>query len=201
MFFDKLIRKFSNQDDIVSLEDFQQRLDQLIVRLKQEYDDSKASEQDYHQKYEEKLSKLDFEGSKKAVEDSRHQLATSLELDVQLEFLMKLQSIANRIPPQSFQTPKELEKFTQIATQAFDFKKISSQYGQRMILKQFKKFLPPTVEDPTLDMTLGENGQTDEIERILQEVKNGTIDDSTIDNEIEKIIEEVRSKKRKPEDF
>lgn len=196
-----MIRKFSDQGDIVSLEDFQQRLDQLIVRLKQEYDDSKAAEQDFHKKYEEKLSKLDFEGSKKAVEDSRHQLAKSLELDVQLEFLMSLQNITNRIPPQSLQTPKELEKFNQIATQAFDFKKISSQYGQRMILKQFKKFLPLTEEDPIRDLSLTESSQSADIERILQEVKDGTIDESMIDNEIEKIIEEVRTKKRDKEDF
>jgi hypothetical protein len=194
--FDKLLRIFNDQGGIVSLEDFQQRLDQLIVRLKQEYDDSKAAEQDYHQKYEEKLSKLDFKGSKKAVEDSRHQLAKSLELDVQIEFLLRLQNLVAKIPPQSIQSPEQLEKFTQIATQAFDFKKISSQYGRRMILKQFKKFLPPTAADSTLDIALTESGQTDDIERILKEVKDGTVDDSTIDNEIEKIIEEVRGKKR-----
>ena len=92
--FDKLIRKFRDQGDVVSLEDFQERLDQLISKIEQEYITSKAAEQTYQQQYDEKLSKLDFSGSKRAVEESRHQLAKSLELDVQLEFLMNIKKIS-----------------------------------------------------------------------------------------------------------
>ncbi|MFX1517763.1 MAG: hypothetical protein ACFFC6_15780 [Promethearchaeota archaeon] len=193
--FDKLLRKFSDQGDITSLEDFQERLDELISKKLKEYEKSKEAEYSHQEEYDVKLSKLDFSGSKKAVEKSRHQLAKSLELDVQLEFLTTLKKMASKIPKQSLQTPKELAKFSQTALQIFDHKKVNSQYGRRLILKQFKKFLPPTVEDPALDIALTEKGQNDEIERILQEVKDGSVDDSTIDNEIEKIIEEVRSKK------
>ena len=194
--FNKLIRKFSDQGDITSLEDFQERLDELISKIKEEYEKSKEVEYSYQEEYDVKLSKLDFSGSKKAVEKSRHQLAKSLELDVQLEFLTNIKKISTKIPKESIQTTKEIGKFSQTALQIFDRKKLVSQYGRRLILKQFKKFLPPTVEDPTLDITLTENGQNDEIERILQEVKDGSVDDSTLDNEIEKIIEEVRGKKR-----
>jgi len=193
--FDKLIRKFSDQGDITSLEDFQERLDELISKTKQEYEKSKEVEYSYQKEYDVKLSKLDFSGSKKAVEKSKHQLAKSLELDVQLEFLTNIKKMSTQIPKQSLQTTKELGKFSQTALQIFNRKKLNFQYGRRLILKQFKKFLPPSVEDPALDITLTEKGQNDEIERILQEVKDGTVDDSTIDNEIEKIIEEVRGKK------
>ncbi|MFX0124597.1 MAG: hypothetical protein ACFFAE_13275 [Candidatus Hodarchaeota archaeon] len=193
--FDKLIRKFSDQGDVVSLEDFHDKLDQLIVKIRHKYENSKAAEQTYQIEYDEKLSKLDFKGSKKAVEEGRHQLATSLELDVQLEFMINIRNIADKIPPYSFQTPKQLEKFNQIAVQVFDIKKIRSQYGRRMILKQFKKLLPSSADEPTLDVIFDEKGQDKDIERILQEVKNGIVDDRSIDNEIEKIIREVRTKK------
>lgn len=191
--FDKLIRTFSDQGDIISLEDFQERLDQLILKSEQEYTNSKVAERIYQEEYDKKLSKLDFKGSKKAVEESRHQLTKSLELDVQLEFLMSVKKISGKIQPKSFQTPKQQKKFYQLATQIFDHKKISSQYGRRMILKQFKKFVP--LADPTLDVISDGEGEDTDIERILQEVKNGIVDDSSIDTEIEKIIEEVRSKK------
>ncbi|UCG03732.1 MAG: hypothetical protein JSW11_07050, partial [Candidatus Heimdallarchaeota archaeon] len=193
--FDKLIRKFSDQGDVVSLEDFQERLDILISKIQKEYETSKEAEQTYQEEYNEKLSKLDFKGSKKAVEESRHQLARSLELDVLLEFLLNIKKMSVKILPQTFQQSKQLEKFSQIAAQIFDQKKLRSQYGRRMILKQFKKFVPPSAADSTLDEITGEKEGDTDIERILQEVKDGIVDDNSIDSEIEKIIEEVRSKK------
>ena len=199
--FNKLIRKFSDQGDIISLEDFHEKLDKLILKMKEEHEKSKEAEYSHQEEYEEKLSKLDFSGSKKAVEESRHQFVKSLELDVQIEFLMNIKKISNQIPKGSFKTTKKQGKFNQIASQIFDRKKLESQYSRRMILKQFKKFLPPSLEDPTLDIVLAEKGQNDEIERILQEVKDGNVDNGTIENEIEKIIEEVRSKKRENEDI
>ena len=191
--FDKLIRKFSDQDDLVSLEDFQERLNQLISKTQREYENSKEAEQTYQEEYDKKLSKLDFKGSKKAVEESRHQLAKSLDLDVQLEFLLNIKNMSANIPPQTIHTPKQLEKFSQIASQIFDHKKLRSQYGRRVILRQFKKILPRSVFDQTLSGIT--DGKEDDIERILQEIKNGTVDNSSVDNEIEKIIEEVRNKK------
>ena len=189
--FDKLIRKFSDHRSIDSLEDFQERLDQFFLQIKKEYEDSKEAEHSYQEEYEEKLSKLDYSGSKKAIEESRHQLARSLELDVQLEFLMTIKKISSKIPEQSLQTTKGWGKFSQIASQIFDRKKLQSKYGRQLLLNQFKKFLPSSVVDSILD----EKGHDEDIELILQEVKNGTPADSTMDNEIKKIIEEVRSKK------
>ena len=193
--FDKLIRKFSDQDDLVDLEDFQERLNQLISKIKREYENSKEAEQTYQEEYDKKLSKLDFKGSKKAVEESRHQLAKSLDLDVQLEFLLNIKNMSANIPSQTFQTSKQLEKFKQVASQIFDQKKIRSQYGRRVILKQFKKLLPSSAFDLTLSGITDGKEENNDIERILQEVKDGTVDNSSVDNEIEKIIEEVRNKK------
>jgi len=46
-----------------------------------------------------------------------------------------------------------------------------------------------------VDSILDEKGHDEDIELILQEVENEIPADSTMDNEIKKIIEEIRSKK------
>lgn len=60
--FDSFISRISGQKEILSLEDFQERLELLISRIEQEYKNSTAAEQEYQRKYDEKLSKLDFSG-------------------------------------------------------------------------------------------------------------------------------------------
>ena len=140
--FDSFISRLSGQKEILGLEDFQERLELLISRIEQEYKNSTAAEQEYQRKYDEKLSKLDFSGSKNAVEDGRRQLTKSLDLDVQLEYLKNIRLLSRKIPDRSLQTPKKLEDFKLIAKQIFDHKKISSNVCRRIILKQFRKYIP-----------------------------------------------------------
>lgn len=185
--FDKFLSKISGQKEVTTFDEFQEKLDLLISRIEQKYEDSKIAEQDFHQKYDEKLSKLDFSGSKRAVEDGRHQLAESLELNVQLDFLRNIRLLSQRIPK------KNLNKidFSQIANQIFDSKKLRSQSYRRIILSRFKKFVP-SADDILLISTDSE----EDIDHILQEVKEGKHIIGSIDSEVEKIIEEVKKKKK-----
>ena len=193
--FDSFISRLSGQKEILGLEDFQERLELLISRIEQEYKDSTAAEQEYQRKYDEKLSKLDFSGSKNAVEDGRRQLTESLDLDVQLEFLKNIRLLSRKIPDKSLQTPKKLADFRLIAKQIFVHKKISSNGSRRIILKQFRKYVPSS--DDFLLENSASNKETfnEDVEKILKEVAEGTEKGSSIDSEVEKILEEIRKKK------
>ncbi|MFX1283286.1 MAG: hypothetical protein ACFFB5_06505 [Promethearchaeota archaeon] len=184
--FDKFLSKISGQKEVFTLEDFQEKLDLFISKIEQKHKASKIAEQEFQQKYDEKLSKLDFNGSKRAVENSRHQLAESLELNVQLDFLKNIRLLSKGIPE------KKLKKinFRQMADDIFNSKKINSQSYRRIILTRFKKFVP-SADDILLTSTESE----EDIDRILQEVKEGKQIIGSIDNEVEKIIEEVKRKK------
>lgn len=193
--FDSFINKISGQKEIFTLEDFQERLDHLISRIEQKYKESTASEQKYQQKYNEKLSKLDFSGSKNAVEDGRRQLAKSLDLEVQLEFLKNIKILSRKIPEKSFHTSKQQKNFNQIVKQIFDHKKVSSQFGRRIILKQFMKFIPSSDDILSVDTTSDDEAYDEDIEKILKEVAEGTENGNSIDSEVEKILEEIKRKK------
>lgn len=193
--FNSFISRISGPKEILSLKDFQERLDNLIFSLEKEYKNSTAAEYEFKQKYDEKLSKLDFSGSKHAVEDSRHQLVKSLELNVQLDFLKSIRVLSNKILKENLQNPKQLSNFNQIAMKVFDHKKISSQVGRRMILKQFEKFIPSSTDDLSIDSTSNDETMDKDVEKILKEVEEGIENDSSIDKEVEKIIEEIRRKK------
>ena len=74
MSFDKFLSKISGQKEIHSLEEFQKRLNLFISQITRKYEASKLAEQEYHLQYDKKLSKLDFSGSKRAVEEEKNQL-------------------------------------------------------------------------------------------------------------------------------
>jgi len=185
--FDKFLSKISGHKGVFTIEEFQEKLDLLISRIEQEYEASQIAEQGFHQQYDEKLSKLDFSGSKRAVEDGRHQLAKSLDLDIQLDFLKKIRLLSQRIPPKKLNSID----FSQLANQAFDSKKLSSHSYRKIILNRFKKLIPAADE-----ILLTSIDSEEEIDHILQEVKEGKHTIGSIDKEVEKIIEEVKKKKK-----
>ena len=193
--FDSFISRISGQKEILSLEDFQERLELLISRIEQEYKDSTAAEQEYQRKYDEKLSKLDFSGSKNAVEDGRRQLTKSIDLDVQLEFLKNIRLLSRKIPDKSLQTSKKLQDFRLIAKQIFDHKKISSNVSRRIILKQFRKYVPSSDDSLLENSTSDKENFNEDVEKILKEVAESTENSSSIDSEVEKILEEIKKKK------
>ena len=188
--FDKFLDKISGQKEILTLEEFQGSLELFISKLTQKYEASKAAEVALHQKYDEKLSKLDFSGSKRAVEEEKNQLTKTLDLDVQLEFLKSIQLLSQRIPEKNLSKPKQMKEFSQIANQILDSKKINTESGRRILLKRFKKYVPQA-DDILL---IGTNSDED-IDQILEEIKNDKKPVHSIDNEVDKIIEEVRRKK------
>ncbi len=193
--FDSFISRISGQKEILSFKDFQERLELLISRIEQEYKDSTAAEQEYQRKYDEKLSKLDFSGSKNAVEDGRRQLTKSIDLDVQLEFLNNIRLLSRKIPDRSLQTSKKFQDFRLIAKQIFDHKKISSNVSRRIILKQFKKYVPSSDDSLLENSTSDKENFNEDVEKILKEVAESTENSSSIDSEVEKILEEIKKKK------
>lgn len=188
--FDKFLGKISGQKEILTLEEFQKRLELLISKLTQKYEASKKAEQEYHQQYDEKLSKLDFSGSKRAVEEEKNQLTKTLDLDVQLEFLKSVQLLTQRLPKQKISKPKQMKEFGQLANQILDSKKIKSESSRRIILKRFKKYVPSAD-----DILLIGTESDEDIDQILQEIKDDKKTVHSIDNDVEKILEEVKKKK------
>jgi hypothetical protein len=193
--FEDFLRKIGGKRKILTLDDFQVNLDELIVEIEHKYKKSCELVENFQREYDEKLSKLDFGGSKKAVDQSRQQLAESLELDSQLEFLKTIQRMTNYFDREMLKIPKKTTEFQELANQILDQKKTKSLLNHRILLKRFKKFIPSSddllVSDAVSNSEISSNG----VEKILQEARNKTIGENSPDNEAEKIIDEIRKKK------
>ncbi|MFX0184223.1 MAG: hypothetical protein ACFE95_14160 [Candidatus Hodarchaeota archaeon] len=195
MSFEDFLRKIGGKRKILTLEDFQVNLDELIVEIEQKYEKSRELVENFQREYDEKLSKFDFNGSKKAVDQSRQELAESLELDALLEFLRTIKRMTNHFDRDMLKTPKKITEFQELANQFFNLKKIKSISNRRILLKRFKKFIPYSNDVLTSDTVTNSEISTNDIEKILQEAQNKTINENSLDNEAEKIIDEIRKKK------
>lgn len=193
--FNRLLRKISGQNEINNLLDFYKRLDSLISKLEQEFADSKLAEQESQKKYSEKLSKLDFNASKQAVEEGRRRFAKSLDLDVQLEFLKNIRILVQNIPDKNIHSTKQLREFNRLALEILDLKKICFQSNRRMIMNRFKKFVPLSDEILSLNTVSNIEPSKGDVEKILSEIKDGISNDNSVDNDVEAIIKEIRKKK------
>lgn len=129
------------------------------------------------------------------MEDGRRQLTKSLDLDVQLEYLKNIRLLSRKIPDKSLQTPKKLEDFKLIAKQIFNHKKISSNVSRRIILKQFRKYIPSSDDSLLVNSVSDKETFNEDVEKILKEVAEGTENSSSIDSDVEKILEEIKKKK------
>ncbi|MFX0172236.1 MAG: hypothetical protein ACFE9L_09965 [Candidatus Hodarchaeota archaeon] len=194
LFFEEILRKIGGKKKILSLEDFQVDLDKIITEIEHKCEKSRELMDNFQSKYNEKLSKLDFGGSKKAVDQSRQQLVESLEYDSQLEFLKTIRLMTNYFDKEMLKISKKMNEFQELANQIFDLKKISSLSNRRILLKRFNKFIPSST-DILMSETVSHSKISDNnIEEILHEAQNKTINKNSIDNEAKKIIEEIRKK-------
>ncbi len=191
--FEKILEKIQGKKEIESKKDFQTRLDKLLFEIEQKYSHSIVAEKDDEKIYTEKLAKLDFKGSKQALEEGRDQLVKSLDFDNQLEFLKEIKILSKRLIPQIFANPKDLHEFNIIAQKILDLKKSSSRFQQRLILKKIQKFLNASDEIPSPNH-VSNDISSDDIEKVLSEVKEGIENSDSIDNEVDKIINEIRKK-------
>jgi hypothetical protein len=192
--FEGFLRKIGGKKKILTVADFQSDLDELIVEIEHKYEKSREIEENFQKEYEKKLSKLDFGGSKKAVDQSRQQLAESLELDSLLEFLKTIKRMTHHIDREMLKIPKKLTEFQELLNQIFDLKKINSLLNRRTLLKRFKKFIPSSDDILVSDTASTSEISSNDIEKILQEAQNKTIGENSLDNEAEKIIDEIRKK-------
>ncbi|MFX0205341.1 MAG: hypothetical protein ACFFDT_05100, partial [Candidatus Hodarchaeota archaeon] len=138
MSFEDFLRKFAGKRKILTLEDFQVNLDELIVEIEQKYEKSSKLMANFQRDYDEKLSKFDFSGSKKAVDQSRQELAESLELDALLEFLRTIKQMTNHFDRDLLKIPKRITEFQELTNQIFNLKKIKSLSNRRIFLKRFR---------------------------------------------------------------
>ncbi|MHA2224353.1 MAG: hypothetical protein ACXAC8_04075 [Candidatus Hodarchaeales archaeon] len=191
--FEKILEKIHGRKEIVSKKDFQTRLDNLILVVEQKYSHSVAAEKDEEKIYQEKLANLDFKGSKQALEEGRDQLVKSLDFDIQLEFLKEIKMLSKRLIPQIFANPEDLQEFNKIAQKILDLKKSSSRFQQRLVLKQIQKFLSASDEKLSPNH-VSTDISSDDIEKVLLEVKEGMENSDSVDNEVDKIINEIRKK-------
>lgn len=189
------LRKIGGKRKILTLEDLQINLDELIVEIEHKYEKSRELVENFQKEYDEKLSKLDFGGSKKAVDQGRQQLAESLEFDALLEFLNIIKRMTNYFDRETLKTPKKTIEFQELAHQIFDQKKIKSLSNRRILLKRFKKFIPSSDDLLVSKAVSNSEISSKDVEKILQEAKNKTIGESSLDSEAEKIIDEIRKKK------
>ncbi|MFX0152580.1 MAG: hypothetical protein ACFFAJ_17470 [Candidatus Hodarchaeota archaeon] len=194
LFFEDILSKIGGKKKILSLEDFQVNLDEIIAEIEHKYEKSRELMDNFQTKYDEKLSILDFEGSKKAVDQSRQQLAESLEYDSQLEFLKTIRQMTNYFDKEMLKITKKMNEFQELANQIFDLKKINSLSNRRIFLKRFNKFILSSTDVLMAETVSHSKVSDNNVEEILQEAQNKIITKDSLGNEAEKIIEEIRKK-------
>jgi len=191
--FNNLIRTISGKRKISTLNDFEEELEKLITKIEREYLESKESEEDYQDNYNERMSKLDFKGSKEAVEDGRRQLARTLELEVQLEFLANIKKLIPYLSKTKLKHSHQAEEFQKVANDIVNLRKINSRSNRHFLMKKIKKFLIRG-DVSVLDDVTDKNTFNTEIEKILTEASSSK-DSESIDARVDKIIEEIKQKK------
>ncbi len=184
---ENLFRRISGKREISTLDDFNKQLEALITKIKRLYSESKEAEEKFRKEYDEKMSELDFIGSKNAVEDSRQQLARTLEIEVQFEFLENIRKLMFLIPEEEISIPIKFQEFQKLAYQILDLKNISSRSNRSFLLKKIKKLSKCKEIDLLSDET------ELEIDKIIQEVSENS---NSIDSEVEKLINEIKRKKK-----
>lgn len=193
--FNNLIRTISGKRKISTLNDFEEELEKLIAKIEREYLESKESEEDYQENYNERMSKLDFKGSKEAVEDGRRQLARTLELEVNLEFLTNIQKLIPYLSKTKLKNSQQAQEFQKVANDILDVRKINSRSNRQFFMKKIKRFLIRGDVSVLNDVT-EMNAFNTEIEKILIEASSSK-DSESIDTRVDKIIEEIKQKKNK----
>jgi hypothetical protein len=184
---ENLFRKISGRSEISNLDDFNEELKDLIAKVKRLHLESKETEVKFQKDYDEKMSELDFSGSKRAVEDSRRQLARTLDLEVQLEFLENIRKLITIFLEKELSDPLKFQEFQKLAYKILDLKKISSRSNRSIFLKRIKKFS----RDKEIDLFTDETEL--DIDKILQEVSERS---NSINSEVDKLIKEIQKKKR-----
>lgn len=187
------VRTISGKRKISTLNDFEEELEKLHTKIERDYLESKESEEDYKENYNERMSKLDFKGSKEAVEDGRRQLARTLELEVQLEFLTNIQKLMPYLSKTKLKNSHQAEEFQKVANDVINLKKINSRSNRHLFMKKIKKFLIRR-DVSVLDDGTDRGTSNSEIERILNEASS-LKDSESIDARVDKIIEEIKQKK------
>jgi len=191
--FNNLIRTISGKRKISTLNDFEEELEKLIAKIERKYLESKESEEDYQDNYNERMSKLDFKGSKEAVEDGRRQLARTLDLEVNLEFLTNIQKLIPYLSKTKLKNSQLVEEFQKVAHDIVNLRKINSRSNRHFLMKKIKKFLIRG-DVSVLDDVIDKNTSNTEIEKILTEASS-VKDSESIDARVDKIIEEIKQKK------
>jgi len=192
-----VLRKVSGKKTFQTLEEFETQLKIQITELEHKLVESREMEENYKEKYNERISKLDISGSKQAIERGREKLAESLEFDVQLEFLRSIQKLCLYFQHENIKDPKHLQNFNNLANKILSRKKIKSRVNRQIFIKRFKKFVSINGDEILIDKESSEITELeDDIEKILKEVEDQKKSKDPIDDEVEKIINEIKGKKR-----
>lgn len=191
-----IVRKIGGKKHFQTLKEFQIEITNKIAELEQNLVESREMEENYQEEYNKRLTKLDFSGSKQAIEKGREKLAESLEIDVQLEFLRSIQKLCQYFQHEKIKDPRKLQNFNNLANDILSRKKISSRVNRQIFIKRLKKFVSINGDDIFEDKESTEMTELDnDIDNILKEAENQKKNNNSIDEEVKKIIDEIRGKK------
>ncbi len=187
-----LLRKVKGKREISQLSDFKEELENLISKIGKKYKESKELEESYKKKYDEKMSNLDFQGSKQTVENSKRQLVNTLDLEAQLEFLTEIQKLIPFISQDRIGNHDQFKNFKNVAYQILNPKKIKMRSNRKLLIRKFQKFISREKSIPTVNHANSQSSdkEADEIINDLMKKK----DSKKIDSEINEILEEMKKK-------
>ncbi len=185
-------RKLIGIKDFHSLEDILNHLKKSISKLNQDLQQSITSEKNYQEKYSIELSKLNYQGSREAIEFSRAELSRSLDLEVMIEFLMTCQNIIKKIPSETFEMSKK--DLSDLTYQILDLDNIQHQTTRRSLLRKLKKYITNQKLDPEDLGSINGKISESEVNDILTEIETTESEKIDIDNEVDKIINDLRKK-------
>lgn len=190
---DGLFRKIRGKREISKLSDFQEEIEKLISISGKRYKESKELEEDLKKKYNEKMSNLDFQGSKQTVENSKRQLVKTLDLEVQLEFLTEIQKLIPFVSQDRIGNPSQFNDFQNVAYQILNQKKIKTTSNRKFLLRKFQKFISRKESMSTVNQHTSQSSDM-EVDEIINDLMTKK-DIKKIDSEINEILREIKQKK------
>ncbi|MHA2307283.1 MAG: hypothetical protein ACXACU_18035 [Candidatus Hodarchaeales archaeon] len=185
-------RKVKGKREISQLLDFQEELENLISKVGKRYKESKELEEELKKIYDEKMSNLDFRGSKQSVENSKRQLVETLDIEVQLEFLTDIQKLIPFISQDRIGNPDQFNDFQKVAYQILNPKKIKSRSNRKFLLRKFQKFISRKDSMPSVNHPNSQSSDM-EVDDIINDLMTKK-DTKKIDSEIDEILAEIKQK-------
>ena len=173
----------------ISIVEFPNSLAAFIEKNKKEFQKLKRKQEELEKEFVQELNKSHYDTSRQVIERKKDLLGEMLDVEIVIEYLEIIQLNMEELVETISNSPQKEAKFLSFVNDIFDQKKIQSFPIRNLILKKLSKILEKDLEikyserdiiskqeeavlnDLSRD-SIKKDGKTDEIDKIIAEVKD-----------------------------